>query len=250
MLKPSTAIAAACASAPWRASAEPGAGFVAPDARILLVDDIRMNRIIASKHLGEYQLQIDACSNGGAALHMVQCADYDMVFMDYMMPKMNGLCAMLSIRDLGGRYARLPIIALTAYSNQGAREMLLSKGFSGYLSKPINPLELNRILRRCLSREKLARRASPDKAGGFGAARAMPAAQEPSVALLRELARACERYRTGAMEKILDRLEEYQYEGDGNFLVTWLRKQANNLEYKAICKRLNFWLAMRKQQFA
>jgi|GEM_PF-1224466 len=130
--------------------------FVAPDAQILVVDDISTNLAVTSSFLDEYRCRADTCTDGSAAVHMVQQKRYDIVFMDYMMPNLNGIKAMQRIRALeGGNYLGLPIIALTANATQGAREMFLSEGFSDYLNKPIESSKLNGILRKWIPSEKL-----------------------------------------------------------------------------------------------
>jgi len=228
-----------------RAGAAPDR-FAAPDARILVVDDIKVNLLATAEFLGEYRCRVDTCTSGMAALHMVQSRRYDMVFMDYMMPGMNGSKAMQRIRALEGAYLALPIVALTANASCGAREVFLSQGFSDYISKPIEALWLGRILRRWLPEEKLqrcaadsgAREALPDYGDFLSALGRKPVAPEPSPALLRELARASRQFRGGEVEGILDRLEACRYDSGGDFLVKWLRKQADSFEYRAICERL------------
>lgn len=328
------------------------ARFVLPEARILLVDDIKTNLLATASFLNEYECSIDTCTSGFDAVHMVQHKYYDMVFMDYMMPRMNGTKTMQRIRALEGGYWELPIIALTANVSQGAREMLLSDGFNDYLSKPIEISGLSKILQRWIPKEKLLHNLVPvgpkepsffaygglkvegidihagrarygEKtyldvlhsylshtpallqklhrwnelkdylpaihglrgssygicADGLGKQAAVlehaieigdtrlveannftlifdaekllqdleaflkalehrtdakPMAKEPCPVLLRQLADLSRQYRSTAIEEVLDKLEAFRYENDGNILVNWLRKQATSLEYKAI----------------
>jgi CheY-like chemotaxis protein len=86
---------------------------------------------------------------------MVQQNDYDIVFMDHMMPDMDGVEATAEIRKLGGKHETLPIIALTANAVYGAKEMFLANGFDGFISKPIDLYELNETLKEWLPADKI-----------------------------------------------------------------------------------------------
>ncbi|MDR3175924.1 MAG: response regulator [Desulfovibrio sp.] len=140
-------------------------GFTAPEARILIVDDINTNLKIAMGLLEPYQMQVDTCHNGDASVEMVRSRKYDIVFMDQMMPGTDGIEATARIRALEGEYfGQVPIIALTANVLAGMREMFLSKGFSDYLAKPIEPAKLNALVNKWLPKSK--RRLSPTPASG------------------------------------------------------------------------------------
>jgi signal transduction histidine kinase/CheY-like chemotaxis protein len=124
-----------------------GGHFIAPDARILVVDDINTNLVVTSGLLAIYKSHVDTCNSGAAAISMVQKKHYDIVFMDHMMPEMDGIEATKSIRAMEGEYYKnLPIIALTANAIMGMKEMFLSNGFNDYLSKPIEVLKLEDTL--------------------------------------------------------------------------------------------------------
>jgi CheY-like chemotaxis protein len=132
-----------------------GGHFIAPDARILVVDDINTNLVVTSGLLAIYKSHIDTCTNGTAAISMVQNKHYDIVFMDHMMPEMDGIEATKIIRAMeGDYYKQLPIIALTANAIMGMKEMFLSNGFNDYLSKPIEMLKLDSTLATWLPAEK------------------------------------------------------------------------------------------------
>ena len=131
--------------------------FSAPDARILIVDDINTNLKVAQGLLTPYNMQIDLCKNGMAAIDAVQSKDYDLVFMDHKMPEMDGIEATRRIRDLGVRkpyYENVPIIALTANVVSGTREMFLGNGFDDFLPKPIDTVKLNLILEKWIPKNK------------------------------------------------------------------------------------------------
>jgi signal transduction histidine kinase/CheY-like chemotaxis protein len=139
------------------------AGFIAPDTRVLIVDDVATNLQVAKALLSPYKLKIDTCLNGAEAVQLVQKNRYDLILMDHMMPGMDGLEACAAIRawekDLRekqepGPERPIPIIALTANAVVGMREMFLQNGFSDYLSKPIEIARLNEIIEKWIRREK------------------------------------------------------------------------------------------------
>ena len=118
-----------------------------PELRILVVDDNAINLSVAAGLLRTiYGLGCDQVFSGYEALEKLQAADYDLVFMDHMMPGMDGVEATRRIRALGGKFSALPVIALTANAVQGTCEMLMAAGFSDFLSKPIIREELDAIL--------------------------------------------------------------------------------------------------------
>jgi Signal transduction histidine kinase len=132
-----------------------GHSLSAPDANVLVVDDNEFNIRVAEGLIGLFKINVHTAFSGKEAIEMVQKNDYDIVFMDHMMPEMDGVEATGEIRKLGGKYKRLPIIALTANAVQGAREMFLSNGFDGFISKPIDIQEMYRILKEWLPLEKI-----------------------------------------------------------------------------------------------
>ncbi|MDR1480581.1 MAG: response regulator [Planctomycetaceae bacterium] len=119
--------------------------FTAPKARILIVDDIITNLKVAQGLLIPYKVKVDICESGFDAINLVQNNCYDIVFMDHMMPVMDGLETTAKIRELRGG-EKIPIIALTANAVSGVREMFLSNGMDDFLSKPIDPLKLESML--------------------------------------------------------------------------------------------------------
>jgi CheY-like chemotaxis protein/anti-sigma regulatory factor (Ser/Thr protein kinase) len=131
--------------------------FIAPEARMLIVDDNATNLKVAEGLLSPYGLQTDTCMSGAAALQLVQTRKYDLIFMDHMMPEMDGVEAVARIRAIDGDYFKtLPIIALTANAISGTREILLQSGFDDYLAKPIEIQKLNGIMDRWVPKEKRA----------------------------------------------------------------------------------------------
>ena len=124
----------------------------APDAWILVVDDNQINLNVASGLLQLYNIQTDTAKSGKEAIEKVQRNKYDLVFMDHMMPEMNGIETTKHIRGMG---IETPIIALTASAVTGAREMMLEAGMNDYLAKPIIKFELNQILKQWIPADKL-----------------------------------------------------------------------------------------------
>ncbi len=130
--------------------------FVAPEANILVVDDNAVNLKVASGLMEPYKFNIDTALSGFEAIKLVQNKRYDIVFMDHMMPEMDGIDTSIAIRKLDGDYYKnLPIVALTANAVVGARELFIKEGLSDFLSKPIELAKLNEVLMHWLPSEKL-----------------------------------------------------------------------------------------------
>jgi len=127
----------------------------APDAMILVTDDNEFNLKVASGLLSFMDIEAETADSGAKAIELVQQKDYDIIFMDHMMPEMDGVEAVRRIRELGGKYEKLTIIALTANAILGAREMFLENGFDDFISKPINADELQEIIQKHLPPDKI-----------------------------------------------------------------------------------------------
>jgi len=128
--------------------------FAAPEANILVVDDNKTNLLVAKQLISLYKPSVDTAESGIQALRMVQQKDYDIVFMDHMMPELDGIETTLAIRSLGEKYRKLVIVALTANVINGAAELFRESGMNDFLGKPIEMNELNRILSRYIPEEK------------------------------------------------------------------------------------------------
>jgi signal transduction histidine kinase/CheY-like chemotaxis protein/HPt (histidine-containing phosphotransfer) domain-containing protein len=132
-----------------------GVRFIAPEARVLIVDDVTTNLKVARGLIAPYKTRIDCCTSGAEALRLVREKAYDLVFMDHMMPDMNGVETLKAIRALGGAYfEELPVVALTANAMKGMRQEYLDYGFQDYLMKPIEITRLDAVLARWIPREK------------------------------------------------------------------------------------------------
>ena len=123
--------------------------------KALIVDDEPMNLVVATGIFKEYGLLLDTAGSGAEAVEKYTDGDYDIVFMDHMMPEMDGVEAMKKIRRVASESSRNPvIIALTANVLSGAREMFVQEGFDGFLAKPIDITEFERVMKTVLSGER------------------------------------------------------------------------------------------------
>jgi signal transduction histidine kinase/AmiR/NasT family two-component response regulator len=121
-------------------------------ARVLIVDDVQTNLDVARGMLKPYQMTIDCVTSGQAAVNLIkdETVKYDAIFMDHMMPEMDGIEAVRIIRhEIGTDYARnIPIIALTANALIGNEKMFMENGFQAYLAKPIDMNQVDKVLER------------------------------------------------------------------------------------------------------
>ncbi len=127
--------------------------FHAPDARILVVDDTEMNLTVIINLLKKTRIRIDTALSGAEAVRLSADNAYDALFIDHMMPDMDGIETLKRIRE-SGMSKDSPAVALTANAVSGAREMYLEAGFTDYLSKPVNGEKLERLLMHLLPGEK------------------------------------------------------------------------------------------------
>jgi CheY-like chemotaxis protein len=138
--------------------------FTAPDARVLIVDDIQTNLIVAQGLLSLYRMDIHTAISGARAIEMASKQNYDLILMDHMMPEMDGIEATAKIRALEESRRKeksapefpkgIPIIALTANAVSGMKEMFLKNGFNDFLSKPIEIPKLDEIVAKWIPGEK------------------------------------------------------------------------------------------------
>jgi len=132
--------------------------FIAPEANVLVVDDNIMNLKVVEGLLRPYKIKVFVATSGKECLSKIDSMRYDMIFMDHMMPEMDGVETAHKIRAKAGIYFQnVPIIALTANAIGGAREMFLEEGFQEYVAKPIEMSHLERVLRKYIPSEKIIR---------------------------------------------------------------------------------------------
>ena len=130
--------------------------FRAPSAKVLLVDDNRVNRKVFCALLKRTMIRVVEAENGQTAISRAASEHFDMIFMDHMMPGMDGVEAMKRIRGISdGPCKDTPIIVLTANAIAGSKEEYLTQGFDGYLSKPIEYKKLEKTIRTFLPAEKI-----------------------------------------------------------------------------------------------
>lgn len=130
--------------------------FIAPNANVMIVDDNYLNLKVASSLLKTYKMNISTALSGAEVLEKIESKKYDIIFMDHMMPEMDGVETLHRIRKKNELYYReVPIIALTANAVAGAREMFLKEGFQEFVAKPIEISVLDRVLREFLPEDKL-----------------------------------------------------------------------------------------------
>ena len=121
-----------------------------PYGKVLVVDDSATNLYVAETMLESFELSIELCESGQEAIDKVEQGNvYDIIFMDHMMPDMDGIEATKILRDMGYYY---PIVALTANAIKGQAEMFIENGFSGFISKPIDIKLLNSYLIRFIKK--------------------------------------------------------------------------------------------------
>ena len=119
-----------------------------PYGSVLIVDDVETNIFVARGHMEPYGLKMDSVNSGFAAIQKIEDGNvYDIVFMDHMMPKMDGFETTRRLRDLGYDH---PIVALTANAVAGQAEIYLAGGFDDFIFKPIDVRELNAVLLRLI----------------------------------------------------------------------------------------------------
>ena len=132
-------------------------GFTAPEASVLAVDDILTNLKVVKGLMLPYGMQVTMCKSGPMAIEAIKANRYDIVFMDHLMPGMDGVETTEHIRRLGvedGYFADVPIVALTANAVHGMHEFFLENGFSDFMSKPVDVVKLNSILEKWIPKEK------------------------------------------------------------------------------------------------
>ena len=131
--------------------------FTAPDAKVLVVDDINTNLKVVEGLLLPYKMKVVLCKNGLEAIRALNFSQYDLVFMDHKMPELDGIETTKRIREQGKDdpyYLNVPIIALTANAVSGIKEMFIGNGFNDFLTKPIDTIMLNAVLEKWIPKAK------------------------------------------------------------------------------------------------
>ncbi len=131
-------------------------GFEAPDAHILVVDDVKLNQIVVKGLLKNSGINIDTADSGAETIKKMRMNQYDIVFLDHMMPEMDGMETLTRLKsDPGIDLKSVPVIALTANAISGVQKMYKDHGFADYLSKPIDPEQLEKMILAYLPKDKV-----------------------------------------------------------------------------------------------
>ncbi len=138
--------------------------FSAPMARVLVVDDNVVNLFVSKELLLNYEIDVTTAGSGAECLALVNNNYYDLIFMDYVMPEMDGHETLKKLRKRENEFARkIPVVALTAMVTNGGSKMYIDEGFQGYLSKPINVHDLEEQLLRLLPDKYIVRKTVPEE---------------------------------------------------------------------------------------
>jgi signal transduction histidine kinase/ActR/RegA family two-component response regulator len=130
--------------------------FTAPGARMLIVDDNRVNLTVAKGLIKKTQIQVDTAESGSEALEKIKTEHYHIILLDHMMPEMNGLDTLKNMRNQEENMSKdAAVIALTANAISGSREMYMAAGFDDYLSKPIDRVKYIELIQKYLPRDMI-----------------------------------------------------------------------------------------------
>lgn len=130
--------------------------FTAPNAKILIVDDNAMNLHVAKSLIKQTLIDVTLCSSGKECIELVKKEKYDIIFLDHMMPEMDGIETLKALKSLERNCsAESPVVALTANAIVGVKEMYLSAGFTDYISKPIDVKNFENIIKKYLPQSKI-----------------------------------------------------------------------------------------------
>lgn len=185
--------------------------FIAPDARILVVDDNAFNRKVIEGFLEQTLIQVDDVESGYEALEMIDIREYDLILMDFRMPDMDGAETLDKIRE---EYPDLktPVIVLTADIMNGVEERMLERGFAAFLPKPVNSAKLYEVIAQFIPDKVVALKTEQDN--GLTLAR-MESYQELFKPYGIDLKLALE-YNAGNTEEFLNRAELFDEYADEN----------------------------------
>lgn len=129
--------------------------FTAPEAHILIVDDNAVNLTVAKGLLEPLKMWVDTAASAAQAIEIMRKNKYDLIFMDHMMPEVDGIDTTHIIRRLMPEYDEIPIIALTANAIAGTRELFIAEGMNDFVAKPIDTKDITAKLKKWLPQEKI-----------------------------------------------------------------------------------------------
>ncbi len=136
--------------------------FTAPDAEILVVDDNAINLTVVEGLLAPLDMKIETALSGKEAVAKIMGKRYDIIFMDHMMPEMDGIETTRVVRRMLGENGEVPIIALTANAVDGSKDIFISEGMDDFVPKPIELRVIISKLKTWLPKEKLIRKTSDE----------------------------------------------------------------------------------------
>jgi signal transduction histidine kinase len=195
-------------------STDTEARFRAPNVRVLVVDDMTTNLKVLEGLLTPYDLQVSTCTSGEKAVELALEGDFDLVFMDHMMPGMDGVEAARAIRAVNGERCRtMPVIALTANAVSGMREMFLENGFNDFLSKPIETVKLDAVLKKWIPADR--QRNAPERGEKNSTPPELPEPALPEIAGV-DMAVGIARI-GGSRRRYLDLLEFFLRDAEAGF---------------------------------
>ncbi len=196
--------------------------FTAPDARVLAVDDNRMNLSVISGLLKRNGISPDVAFGGEEALELCDKNKYDLIFMDHMMPYPDGIEVLHRIRSGDGINVKTPIVVLTANAVSGARKRYLEEGFDDYLSKPVDVEKLEEVLLKYLPMEMSVIEEVIDAKEEIPEKQSME--QEENALIIKEIGvKFC-----GGSEELYEEIIESYYEGSKKYrelLVQYYQEQ-------------------------
>ena len=137
--------------------------FIAPDAKVLIVDDNKVNLIVAEGIISPLQMKVDTVDSGKQAIEMIGKKHYDLILMDHMMPELDGIETTHIIRHFHEEYDNVPIIALTANVMEEMRAKFLAAGMNDFVAKPIESKVLVSKIKQWLPAKKQRRLESREK---------------------------------------------------------------------------------------
>jgi PAS domain S-box-containing protein len=200
--------------------------FTAPEAEVLIVDDLAGNLMVAEGLLMPYRVRVFTCLNGREAVALVRERPFDLVLMDHMMPEMDGVEATLAIRAMDPEYCRtMPIVALTANAVSGMSEMFLANGFNDFLSKPIEMSKLDAVLKKWIPADR--QRGVPE-AGACGPDAVLPPGTAPPDIAGLDAAAGIARM-GGSSGRYLDLLETFRRDAQAAFVLLETTPEASSL---------------------
>ena len=139
--------------------------------KLLIVDDEPMNLVVGKSIFRSYGMEVTTVLSGQESIDICREKTFDIIFMDHMMSGMDGVEAMKKIRaDVSGKNGEIPIVALTANAMSSAKQMFLAEGFDGFVSKPIEVEELERVMRQVLPKASITYEeisSEEEKSSGF-----------------------------------------------------------------------------------